>query len=27
LLDKARGMIEVNVLEDPHYHPADNRLG
>lgn len=27
LLDKARGMIEVNVLEDPLYHPADNRLG
>ena len=27
LLDKARGMIEVNVLEDPVYHPADNRLG
>jgi hypothetical protein len=20
-------MIEVNVLEDPLYHPADNRLG
>jgi SulP family sulfate permease len=27
LLDKAKDMIEVNVLEDPHYHPADNRLG
>ncbi|MDD2700433.1 MAG: SulP family inorganic anion transporter [Sideroxydans sp.] len=27
LLGKARGMVEVNVLEDPHYHPADNRLG
>ena len=27
LLDKAKGMIEVNVLEDPIYHPADNRLG
>ncbi|MFA6904430.1 MAG: SulP family inorganic anion transporter [Gallionellaceae bacterium] len=27
LLDKARSMIEVNVLEDPLYHPADNRLG
>ncbi|EQD31840.1 sulfate permease family protein, partial [mine drainage metagenome] len=27
LLDKAKGMIEVNVLEDPFYHPADNRLG
>jgi SulP family sulfate permease len=27
LLDKARGMIEVNVMEDPLYHPADNRLG
>jgi len=27
LLDRAKGMIEVNVLEDPIYHPADNRLG
>jgi sulfate permease, SulP family len=27
LLDKAKGMIEVNELEDPLYHPADNRLG
>jgi SulP family sulfate permease len=27
LLGKAKGMVEVNVLEDPHYHPADNRLG
>ena len=27
LLDKTKGMIEVNVLEDPLYHPADNRLG
>lgn len=27
LLDKAKGMIEVNVLEDPSYHPADNRMG
>jgi SulP family sulfate permease len=27
LLDKAKGMIEVNVLEDPLYHPADDRLG
>ena len=27
LLGKAKGMIEVNVLEDPLYHPADNRLG
>lgn len=27
LLGKARGMIEVNVLEDPLYHPADDRLG
>jgi len=27
LLDKAKGMVEVNVLEDPLYHPADNRLG
>jgi SulP family sulfate permease len=27
LPDKARGMVEMNVLEDPLYHPADNRLG
>lgn len=27
LLTKARGMVEVNVVEDPHYHPADDRLG
>lgn len=27
LLDKAKGMIEVNVLEDPKYHVADNKLG
>jgi len=27
LLDKAKGMVELNVLEGPTYHPADNRLG
>lgn len=27
LLDKAKGMVEVNQFEDPHYHIADNRLG
>ncbi|MGA7296452.1 MAG: SulP family inorganic anion transporter [Rhodanobacteraceae bacterium] len=27
LLHKARHMIEVNVLEDPVYHPADDQLG
>jgi SulP family sulfate permease len=27
LLDKAKGMIEVNVLEDPRYHIADDKLG
>jgi len=27
LLGRAKGMMEVNVLEDPIYHPADNRLG
>ncbi len=27
LLHKARGMIEVNVLEDPNYHLADDQLG
>ncbi|MGL6072085.1 SulP family inorganic anion transporter [Craterilacuibacter sp.] len=27
LLDKAKGMVEVNAYEDPHYHIADNKLG
>jgi SulP family sulfate permease len=27
LLEKARSMVEVNVLEDPHYHVADDKLG
>lgn len=27
LLENARGMVEVNVLEDPRYHVADNKLG
>jgi len=27
LLDNAKEMIEVNVLEDPKYHVADNKLG
>lgn len=27
VLDKAKGMIEVNVLEDPRYHVADDKLG
>ncbi len=27
LLDKAKAMIEVNVVEDPKYHIADNKLG
>ncbi|WP_227814403.1 SulP family inorganic anion transporter [Nitrogeniibacter aestuarii] len=27
LLGKARDMVEVNLMEDPHYHLADNRLG
>lgn len=26
LLDKAKGMIEVNVLEDPHYFIADDKV-
>lgn len=26
VLEKAKGMIEVNVLEDPDYHVADNKL-
>ncbi|MDM5180021.1 SulP family inorganic anion transporter [Massilia sp. DJPM01] len=27
LLDSAKGMVEVNEFEDPHYHIADNKLG
>ncbi len=27
LLDKAGSLVEVNRLEDPRYHVADNRLG
>jgi SulP family sulfate permease len=27
VLEKAKGMVEVNVLEDPRYHVADNKLG
>lgn len=27
LLDNAKGMIEINVMEDPKYHVADNKLG
>jgi len=27
LLHKAGDMVEVNVLEDPHYHVADDELG
>jgi sulfate permease, SulP family len=27
LLDNAKGMIEVNVMEDPKYHVADDKLG
>lgn len=27
LLGNAKGMIEVNLLEDPTYHIADNKLG
>ncbi len=27
LLGNAKGMIEVNVIEDPKYHVADNKLG
>ena len=26
LLDKARGMVEVNVVEDPRYRVADDKL-
>lgn len=27
LLDKARGMVEVNLVEDPRYRVADDKLG
>ncbi len=27
VLENARGMIEVNLLEDPRYHVADDKLG
>ncbi|QVL45739.1 MAG: SulP family inorganic anion transporter [Methylophilaceae bacterium] len=27
ILENAKGMVEVNVLEDPTYHIADNKLG
>jgi SulP family sulfate permease len=27
LLDNAKGMVEVNEFDDPHYHIADNKLG
>ena len=27
VLENAKGMIEVNVLEDPKYHVADDKLG
>lgn len=27
LLEKAKDMVEVNVMEDPKYHIADNKLG
>ena len=27
LLDKAGNLVEVNRLEDPHYHVADDKLG
>lgn len=27
LLGKAKGMVEINQFEDPHYHIADSKLG
>jgi len=27
LLEKAGDMVEINVMEDPHYHLADDKLG
>ena len=27
LLHKAGSLVEVNVMEDPHYHVADDELG
>jgi len=26
LLSEARGMMEVNIMEDPHYHVADDKI-
>ncbi len=26
LLEKASGLVEVNIKEDPHYHIADDKL-
>ncbi|MDA3936568.1 MAG: SulP family inorganic anion transporter [Actinomycetota bacterium] len=26
LLDDAKGMMEVNIMEDPHYHVADDKI-
>jgi SulP family sulfate permease len=27
LLQRAKSMVEVNLMEDPHYHVADDKLG
>jgi SulP family sulfate permease len=27
VLENAKGMIEVNLVEDPKYHVADDKLG
>jgi SulP family sulfate permease len=27
LLENAKGMVETNEFDDPHYHIADNKLG
>ena len=26
LLDKAADIVEINILEDPNYHVADNKM-
>jgi len=27
ILGTAKGMVEINLLEDPKYHIADDKLG
>ena len=27
ILEKSKDLVEVNLIQDPHYHIAENRLG